>query len=267
MALYHVTFAARRRAVLFPTEAHQRAAVRCLARTVGDKLALFNAMDEHGHTTVEEEEKKLARLEAKLKAALSAVSAEPIVVTWEERVEDPKHARSLVRYDVTQTVHHETGVHPALQSGSCAHELLGTRWVPGFALRTELVGRPSEATILGHLGLSQRPLVPVTDEQVRELGACRLRAAVTAALAVGPRLDGRSAPVVLARRVTAQMAVAAGIARSEIAHALEVHPNSLWHMLLRPVPVDVVVAVRMRLALEQAVAAATGCTFRLCRRR
>jgi hypothetical protein len=266
MALYHVTFAARRRAVLFPTEAHQRAAVRCLARAVGDKLALFNAMDEHGHATLEEQEKLLAKLEAKLRSALSTVSAEPIVAVWDERVEDPKHARSLVRYTATQTIHHESGVHPALQSGSCAHELLGTRKVPGLTLRTELVGRPSESTVLGHLGLSQRPLVPVTDEQIRELGACRLRAAVTAALAVGPKLDGRAAPVVLARHVTAHMAVAAGIPRSEIAHALEVPPNSICYMLGRPVPVDVVVAVRMRLALEQAVAVATGCTFRLGRR-
>jgi len=90
MALYHVTFAARRRAVLFPTEAHQRAAVRCLTRAAGDKLVLFNVIDEHGHATLEEQEKRLARLKAKLRSALSAVSAEPIVADWEERVEDPQ---------------------------------------------------------------------------------------------------------------------------------------------------------------------------------
>lgn len=264
MALVHLTLAARGNLALFPTEHQQRAAIHCLAKAVGDCLSLFNVLVVHTHIAADDGN-ATGSLKRKLRYALNPVASAPITEIWDEPVRDRKHAGNLVRYFVTQVLHHKIDVHPALQTGSCIHDLLGTRHVPGLVLQTEHVGNPRPSELLELAGLRTRALTPVSDEEIRALGACRLRAAATAALAVGPALSGRSTPVVLARRVTVQLGLAAGIPRSELAHALGVHRGSLTKLALGSVPADVFVVVRMRLALEQAVAAATQCTFRLWR--
>ncbi|MDP2304878.1 MAG: hypothetical protein Q8P18_02500 [Pseudomonadota bacterium] len=90
--------------------------------------------------------------------------------------------------------------------------------------------------------------------RVREIGAFRLVEAAAAALGVGPGLIGRTAPVVAARVVVAQLGLQADISPVEIEVALGFTRWAVAHLAERPAPHLAVRATRLRLALEDAVA-------------
>ena len=109
--------------------------------------------------------------------------------------------------------------------------------------------------VYGAVGLTDGPLAPLPLEAVRSEGIARIVAATGAALAVGPTLGGNSAPVVHARRVAAQLAHRSGMAMADVAWALNLVPRSAYRLLLPQVDAATIKAVRVRLALENAVQA------------
>jgi len=258
MALWHLILASPRRLPMFPTEKHQRAAVRALATVAPDRLALFGLVREHGHVALAASTRRRRYLKGSLVRALSSVAAEPVQITFCERIEDPKHLRSLVPYFINQSSRHKVNGHPALWSGSCIHELLRTRVLPDLRLLVEDLLSDLKSTVLEVVGLPGQLIQPASDEEIRTLGATRLVMAAAAALAVGPVLVGRGAPAMLVRRAAAQLGREAGIARDELSWALEVPARVLSGLLRNPVVAVVAEAVRRRLNLEEAVARAAG---------
>jgi hypothetical protein len=265
MALWHVVFSSPRRLPLFPTEKQQRKAVRRLVRIARGILVLFGLVNEHGHTVVQIPEARVGPFKRSVRLSLGAVAAEPIGPVWVEPVEDPKHLRSLVRYHLTQAPHHEVPSHPALWSGSCFHELARTRAVDGLELRiAETLPKLRLREVYEMVGLPPRELEPVTDDELRRLGAARLVDAAAAALAVAPELKGNEPPVVQVRHVVAQLGHQADIPRSELRWALDVSRTTLHRLVGGARNSKHERAVRMRLSLEEAVAngnkrgAATG---------
>ena len=129
----------------------------------------------------------------------------------------------------------------------------------GFRVRASLRGRApirTAALLIGAAFLSAVPPRSAAQEPplVRSLGACRLRDAATAALAVGPQLAGRTAGVVLARAAACRIAQASGIARAEIVHALGLPVRTAQRLVHYPVEDSLLDAVRRRLALEELAA-------------
>jgi len=246
---------------MFPTERHQRAAVRALAKVAANCLALFGLVIEHGHIALIAPTLKIKRLKSAIADALGKVASEPVTIPWCERIQEPKHLRSLVRYHVRQSSHHDVpGVHPALWSGSCFQELLRARDLPGLRLRIgELLPDLRLGDLLEMVGLPRRPIDPADDWLVRAAGAMRLTSAAAAALAVGPGLKGRSAAVVAARRVVVQVGAAVGIAKDEIIWALQTTMRSYYRLLDSPQERGHALATRTRIGLEEVVARTTGC--------
>ncbi len=108
----------------------------------------------------------------------------------------------------------------------------------------------------GAVFLPETPLEPADDARVRALGAVRLAAASASAVGADPALGGKGAAEVLARRATAVLATAVGIPNSEVAYALGMHPIASSRLRHRPVDERVLRAARLRISLEDAVAAA-----------
>ncbi|MFH2010376.1 MAG: hypothetical protein ABI333_27505 [bacterium] len=269
MALWHVILSSSRRLPMFPTEKHQRAAVRALVCAAPDRLALFGLVKEHGHVALAASPCRRRHIKSAVVQSVGAVAVEPVEVSFCERIEDPKHLRSLVRYFINQSSHHGVKGHPALWSGSCVHELLQTRALSNLRLLVEDLLSDLKSTVLEMVGLPGRLIQPASDEKIRALGATRLVMAAAAALAVGPVLTGHSTPVLLARRAAAQLGRKAGIARDELGWALQVSARALTRLLQGPADLVVEEAVRRRLDLEQAVARSAGAIVpvRLHRRR
>jgi hypothetical protein len=254
MALWHVVFSSPRRLPLFPTEEQQRKAVRCLARIARGVLVLFGLVNEHGHTVVQSPKTRVGPFKRLVRLSLGAVAAEPIGPVWVEPVEDPKHLRSLVRYNLTQAPHHEVPSHPALWSGSCFHELARTRAVDGLELRiAETLPKLRLREVYEMVGLPPQELEPVTDDELRGLGAARLVEAAAAALALGPGLSGNKPAVVQARQTVIHLGRQAGIRCSELSWALDMTARSVCRLTHTSRDRKIELAVRMRLALEDAV--------------
>jgi hypothetical protein len=255
MALWHLVFSSSGRLPLFPTEEHQRRAVRCLARVAPEALLLFSMVTEHGHTVARAEEPRLGRLKRSARLSLGAVAAEPIGPVWHEPVKDSRHLRSLVRYHLTQAPHHEVPSHPALWSGSCFHDLARTRAVDGLELRiAEFLPTLRLREVYEMVGLPPQELEPVTDDELRRLGAARLVEATAAALAVGPGLSGNEPAVVQARCAVVHLGRQADIPRGELRWALNVSRRTLSRLALGPRNSKHERAIRMRLSLEEVVA-------------
>jgi REP element-mobilizing transposase RayT len=256
MATWHLTLAAEGRQAFFPEEDERRLAVRTLARVAASRLVLFAVVDEHVHLVVTAGEDEVGRLARATLLALRQVSSLPIDPARARPVRDRPHLESLVDYVLGQPGHHGIPVHPALWTGSCFPDLVGARVLPGFRDRLgDVLPRLPRQAVFRAAGLPPAiDLPPAGDDLVRSLGACRLRDAATAALAVGPQLAGRTTGVVLARAAACRIAQASGIARAEIVHALGLPLRTAQRLVHYPVEDSLLDAVRRRLALEELAA-------------
>ncbi len=254
MHTWHLTFATDGRNPLFPEEAVYRTAVRALGRVAGTSAVLFNIVDEHIHLLLWCDRPRSGRLAQALLRAMRPLASAVVEPARIRPVESRAHMKSLVDYVLSQTIHHKIPVHPALWTGSCFPDLIGARILRGLELQLrQALPRFRMRDVYQAVGLTNGPLAPCPLEAVRSAGISRLVAATSAALAVGPILTGNSAPVVQARRVTAQLAHQSEIAIAEVAWALDLAPRSAYRLLQRPVDPATSKAVRIRLALENAV--------------
>lgn len=254
MALWQLRLSSRKRLPLFPTERHQRAAVRRLIKVATPHLVLFSLVYEHGHLLVIASAAEAGRLGRAIRLALRPIAEQPIEPIWREQVEGKRHARALVEYFFGQGRHHDLPVHPALWSGSAFQDVVGARALPGLHLRLDEVlpglGPPE---ILRMVGLDSRQIVPATNEEIQGLGIARLVDAATAAAGFGPGVTGRSKSIVAVKRVVADIASQADIPRKIVAPQLHVTERGVRWLHLRPGDEPLADATRIRLSLEERV--------------
>lgn len=253
--IWHLTFATDGRLPLLGEEGALRRAVRTLGVVAPGELLLFAIVDDHLHLVVCCDVARRGRIASALALALRPLLRSPLGAPHVRPVESRSHLVWLVRYLLTQTRHHDLAAHPALATGSCFADLVGARCVAGLGAGPlhDALPRLRPGELYEIVGV--RPPGPLSDEAIRSLGPGRLLAAASAALAAPPGLAGRSAPEVEARRAAASLAAAVGISRAELRWALGLTRQGIDHLRGRPAAPALEAAIRLRLALEEAIAA------------
>jgi hypothetical protein len=170
----HIILSARDRLALFPSPAARLRAARTIARVGGAENVLFCASDDHVHGLVSTQAP--SRLAAALSLALRRFAAAPLAPAHLVEVASRQHLARLVPYILDQTSHHalETASHPALWPGSSFADLVGARVLPGFdsGVLREALPRLSAVELFAAVGL--RPVAPVGDERLADLGLTTL---------------------------------------------------------------------------------------------
>lgn len=255
MQAWHLTYASRSRASLFPDESLRHRAIHAIARAGGNELVAFCLVDDHIHLVVLASQARVGHLSRTVLLSLAPIAGAPLDPAHRRMVDGRSHLEWLMRYCLMQPAKHDIGVHPALWSGSFFLDLAGARLVPGIRLRIpDALPRFRLGTAFSYLGLPMVPLEPVTDDQLRAFGATRIASAAASAFSAEPKLMGNDAPTVSARNATANLARIAGFPPSEAAWVLRVTKQAAGRMAKRNVDQKCLEAVRLRLALEEAVA-------------
>ncbi len=254
MRCAHLTFTSAGRLPPFPDERSLRQAVRALGRS-GARVVLFCVVDDHAHTVVLANGESFPWVGRSVVLAWKKVAQVDVRLAHVEPVRDRQHLKRLIPYMVRQVEHHGLSGHPALWTGSCFQDLVGARIVPGVTPRVrELVPRLRTETLLEAAGLP--PSIPLLDDAaLRALGPTRIAAAASSAFAAGPPLSGREAPVMGAKITAAVLAGQLGIATAEIAWSLSLSPRSARRLAACSASPQALRALRIRIALEEAVAA------------
>jgi hypothetical protein len=249
--VWHLTFRANGRNVLFRDEASRLAAVRRLAHKAGTHIVVFCLVDEHVHVAVTGDRSKAGRFSRSILLATrpwTAVALEPAEIT---PVTNRFHLQRLVPYVLGQPMRHRLPVHPALWSGSCFVDLIGARAIEGLNLLVaRLLPRFRLRDALCAVGLPKAELKAPSIDEIRRLGAFRVTQAAAAALCVPHPLQGTTTPTSLARAAACQVAHVAGIPRSELSHSLRITRRAIRKLLNKPINGRVLRSVHRRLGLE-----------------
>ena len=254
MQCWHLTHCSDGRYPLFPDEQTRRSAARKLSRIAGDTLVLFCAVEDHVHTVVQAERARAGRLAQAIAVSLQSETASPVQPTHIRPVARRSHMEWLVTYILTQPKKHDTGIHPALWSGSCFPDLAGTRYVEGMELQIgRVLPRFRIRTAYEAVGLPPGEIPPARDPLVRFAGAARLASAAGFALAVGPFLSENTDLVVLARRAVVQISRKVGISEAEVAWALGISRRTVKRNGGPPVREEILRTIRRCLALENLI--------------
>lgn len=255
----HVNFAHPGRLPVFISEECRLDAVRVLVRLTRGWMPLFCLADEHGHLVSLASVDHTRRLVRGLIQALNPRLGTKLAAPFFKPVESRSHLEALVRYVLDQTTHHgiQRAGHPALWSGSSFPDLVGARLLEGFDARRlrEALPRWSEERIFAALELPWVP--PATDDTLRAAGLARVVGA--AARAVGHlKLEGRTPPVVRARRTVARTARLLGFTTGQLAFALGCPPRTARHLATAPDDPPMARALRLQVALHEACLALPG---------
>lgn len=261
---WHLGLEADDRLALFQSEEKLRLAVRTLARIAGKACLLFCIVDDHVHVVVYCDRERAGRLARAILLALRVHAAVPFKPqVYIRHVENRHHLTRLVSYSLEQPSHHKLPVHPVLWTGSCLSDLIGARSIGALGVPlTRVLPRFKLADAMPLVGLEPRDVVAADDRTMREAGAARLAMAAAAALSADPKLQGHRKEVEEARAAAAVLAKTAGIATRETASALDVAMRTVQRLSASQPPTAVLGAVRVRLALENAVASSLRGTVR-----
>lgn len=260
--IWHLTFKSEGRRTLYRSEEEVRSAVRALAAVAGVVTLLFCIVDDHIHLVVVCSREQAGRLAQAACLMLRRCFTIPIVgPTHFKPVVDKWHLEALVGYAVKQPPHHDLPVHPAIWTGSCFLDLVGARAVGALGKRLSVfLPRLRLSVIIRMAGLDTDVIAPAGDERIRAAGAVRLSAAAAAALAVPAGLAGKRREVVVARRAAAALAAEVGIPTTETSNALMVTSRAARRCAVPDPSQEILRTIRIRLALEDAVARAAGAT-------
>ena len=254
METYHLTWASDGRRPMFPDEALRRRVLLTLTRVAGRELVLFYLADEHLHAVLAADRARAGRLAQAVFLALNPLLPVPLEPARIRPVEGRSHLEWLVRYVLTQGEHHGLAHHPALWSGSCFQDLVGARYLEGLSFQlARHLPRFRLRDALSIVGLPRSPIVPASDEAIFAAGVVRLAAAGTSAASVGPVLRGSSSTVVRVRIAAVHVGRAAGFSTADLAHVLGVTPRSVRYHRRADACRPLMRAIRIRLALEDAV--------------
>jgi hypothetical protein len=251
VSVWHLTFGADGRNVLFRDEASRLAAIRRLAYKAGTDIVVFCLVDEHVHVAVTGDRPKAGRLARSILLAMRPWTVVPLDPAKIRPVANRFHLQRLVPYVLSQSVRHHLPVHPALWSGSCFADLVGARAIESLNLQVaRVLPRFRLREALSAVGLPKAELTTPSFDEIRRLGAFRITQAAAAALCVPHPLQGRTTPTSLARAAACQVAHAAGVPRSEVSHALGITRRAIRQLVNRPINARVLRSVYRRLGLE-----------------
>ncbi len=254
MEIWHLTFSTDGRFPLFQDEASCRAAIRKLVAIAGAEIVLYSIVDDHVHLVIVCMPGRKGKICSALLRSLRLIAATKVLPAYQRPVETRSHMMWLVRYLLQQVVHHGVDAHPATWSGSCFQDLIGARWLEGFGLRArKVLPRLAMKSINEMVGLPPRRIMPAGDADVRLAGVAGLVEAAGSALAVGPELRGRTAPVVMAKKAVAHTALNVGLSTREVARALKLTPRAVGFLRHASVGAELLAAVRVRISLLQVV--------------
>lgn len=259
MDICHLTYTSVGRLPFFPDVIDYRKALHKLAG-LRHLLALFSMVDEHLHQAAFTNSSAASKVSSSTKRTLAPVTATRFARDTNIRTVGHRgYMEYLLRYFLKQPSKHNSPGHPALWEGSCFLDLIGARLVKGLTLDIRrALPRFQEVDAYEHVGLPRVALTPVDPAVIGEAGALRLASAASAALAARPDLSGNAPTETTARRAIAHLGRWAGLHDSEIAAAMRVDRRSLRRLLARQVERKTLDVVRMRIGLENAVAAATA---------
>lgn len=226
---------------------------------IGPEVILFCVVDDHAHVVIDATVRnRVGRIAAGLFHALRPIAAAPLMKAYIRPVETRSHLEWLAdQYILSQPEKHGLAEHPALYEGNCFVDLVDARAVFDPPLATRLakaMPRYRLRRAYTAVGLAQEPLEPVSNDELRALGATKIAAATEAALAAPPGMKGNSAVERLGRRTVAHLTRAAGIGSPECAFALGIDVSTVSRLYERPVPERILRAVRLWLSLELRVA-------------
>lgn len=251
---WHLAISSVSRHPLFPGAERTRAAVLMLVDGFGREAAEFCIVDDHLHIVLVCDEATMERRRRALTRCVRHLAEVEVNPTHVVKVDNRRHMESIFAYLLRQPVKHGLPVHPALWEGGCFPDLVGARRLPGLQLRImEALPRATLGDAFEAVGLSTKPLQPVSLAEARAMGAQRIIAAATAACAARPGLAGHGHREATARRAACQLARAAGVPKSELAWLLRVTPRAVNRMAAHPDGALLMPCVLMRLALEERV--------------
>ncbi len=221
MELVHVTISAERRGSLFPSASLRRRALHALARVAGRRIVLFCIVDDHVHIVVLVDARGGPTMARNLLFALRPLSVTDLAPPHVKPVNGRSHMEWLLRYLVTQPLHHGLSCGAAWWEGSCLWDLLGARVLPGARMRdalTEALPRVRDEDIAAMVGIALDQLRPADLDVVRDVGASALVAACRRATAPADP-QGRTRAAVQARAAALRIGQAAGFPTVELARA------------------------------------------------
>jgi hypothetical protein len=255
MHIWHLRFSSDGRHPLFSTESARRSAVLVLVRHAGPCLVAFGIVDDHVHVVVVCSRARAGRLSRAILLGLRPVAGLGFEPSFIKPVESRAHLKRLVTYCIEQPAKHGLRVHPALWSGSCFADLVGSRVIDGLELRVrEVLPRFRERDAWAAVGWESRGVAPMDDDQVRGVGMRALLDAAAFATCGAPDLRGRTKRETVARAAVVSMARGAGYRREDIGRALEVTREAVRQLGHRGIDERVVRAVGLRLAIDEVAA-------------
>lgn len=224
---------------------------------VPDRL-LFSVADDHLHV-VDEVARPAHRARDLARSVRAICDPIPLGPPHVRLVKGRSDLEGLVRYLVRQPSKHGLATPDALWPGSCFLDLIGARRLPGFSGGALAAALPKfrGRDLLPWVGLAGAPLVPVSDDRLRELGVGRILRAAGDVLGVLLKREGRARPdaiTSLARALAFQTAEHVGFSVAAVQTILPLHRNSLARLRRQQLDPALFDALRMRLALEEVVA-------------
>lgn len=252
--IWHLRFASDGRHPLFRTEAERRAAVLVLVRAAGDWLVTFGIVDDHLHVVVVCSRVRAGKLSRALVLGLRPIAGMGFEPSYMKPVESRSHLQRLVGYTIEQPAKHGLEIHPAIWSGSSFSDIVGARATADFRICTsDVLPRYRASEAWKSSGLSAQGIQPLSDRGVFVSGLTPLVDAASFALCAPPKLEGRTRREAHARAVVVSLGRAVGYRAKDIASVLQVSPEAVRKLGLRPVDERALNATRLRMAIVQTI--------------
>lgn len=251
MTLHQFTIAEQRRLTLARDETERRSLVRNLISVAAGRLLFFNLVDDHLHGAMRAD--RPGMVADSLRRVIKAQRPDLVLKrAWVDPIGSRSHLMSLVRYHVLQADHHGIARASLLDTGCCFQDLVGARILTGFSVRLLAAEAPRFRLrdLFVQVGLDPAPLEHASDELLHAVGVARVVDLAAGVYCVGPDLSKtRSAAVVAARTLVANIAREVGFSTADVARYLGVAMRTVRDAAARPVDPRAVIALRRRLSL------------------
>jgi len=260
MRAWQIRISSYGRETLFPDEATRRKAVRALVRVTGPRLICFSIPDDHGHMIVLVHDGSVRQLARSIRLSWLPLADAPLEQPWVRPFRSRIHLQEAFEYQLNQNAHHGLLTPSSTWSGCSFADLVGARVLDGLDCKSQLREALPRYRLRGAyraVGLPPRPLAPASDDEIEQAGLARLADAASFACCAPPDLRGKSRAVVQARLGVVDLGARAGFDRRALGRVLGVGRTTVHRLDHGSADPHIVLAIRLRLTLEDAVSAAS----------